>query len=191
MKYIVSAKIGDGSFGTVYLAEDELEHEIALKQMPKRKNRASAINRELNVLKILHDVKGIPKLLDFFEDTDSYWMAFSFVEGDDLLSHLSEGSAFDEEEARIIFQQIVSTLQLLHSSEILHNDLKCENVMYLKESKQVTLIDFGLSEYAPSGKTSSHCGSEPYMCPLKLQKQHKKIHYKEIDGNKSEVWRYC
>ena len=51
----------------------------------------------------------------------------------------------DENELRIIMQQVLECLSYLHEKKIVHRDIKPDNVLYCQEKKQIKMIDFGIS----------------------------------------------
>ncbi|XP_031442315.1 testis-specific serine/threonine-protein kinase 5-like isoform X2 [Clupea harengus] len=106
----------------------------------------------------------------------------------DLLEHINtvsqnKGSpGLSEDEARRIFQQIVSAVKHCHSSHIVHRDLKCENIL-LDEGGFVKLTDFGFANsYSDKNVLmSTFCGSVAYTAPEILM-SHK------YNGEMADLW---
>ncbi|VDO03400.1 unnamed protein product [Rodentolepis nana] len=86
-----------------------------------------------------------------------------------------------EKDARIKFRQIVSAVQYCHAKNIVHRDLKAENLL-LDESMNLKIADFGFSNNYSSGrKLDTFCGSPPYAAPeLFLGRKY--------DGPEVDVW---
>ena len=128
-------------------------------------------------------VYGIPIPLNFFSEKDflpEIWM--SHIPGKsllDLLNNLSSEycsfrSLFTFKYLRVLFIQMAEILQKIHSSNIIHNDLKTENILISQEGKKffITIIDFGLSYNAsPPSLTRNNGGSIPYFSPEKVKIQ--------------------
>ncbi|VDD82010.1 unnamed protein product [Mesocestoides corti] len=86
-----------------------------------------------------------------------------------------------EKDARVKFRQIVSAVQYCHAKNIVHRDLKAENLL-LDESMNLKIADFGFSNNYSSGrKLDTFCGSPPYAAPeLFLGRKY--------DGPEVDVW---
>jgi serine/threonine protein kinase len=71
----------------------------------------------------------------------------------------------DEDEARRIFQQVISAIEYSHLHRMAHRDLKPENLL-LDEDNNIKLIDFGLANSMKDGASlSTACGSPNYAAP--------------------------
>lgn len=70
-----------------------------------------------------------------------------------------------EKEVRVKFRQLVSAIDYCHSKNIVHRDLKAENIL-LDSQLNVKVADFGLANvFKPDQKLSTFCGSPPYAAP--------------------------
>lgn len=95
----------------------------------------------------LDDSLGHPslcKMLDFFEDREFYYMVMPcFGAGQDLFDHVeSQPHGLSSMQVRCIFGQIADGLRFLHQNNIVHRDVKDENVI-LDGRGHVQIIDFG------------------------------------------------
>lgn len=80
-------------------------------------------------------------------------------------------TALQEKQCKRLFRKIVGAVRYLHKQNIIHRDLKLENV-FLTKSGAIKLIDFGMSEQLKSKKQLSTrwCGSTDYVPPEILQR---------------------
>lgn len=86
-----------------------------------------------------------------------------------------------ESEAKRIFKQIVEGISYCHSNNIIHRDIKLENIL-LDEQKNVKIIDFGFAICATDTmKLKIFCGTPQYMSPEIVSKV-------EYVGQKSDIW---
>nr|CAD7444367.1 unnamed protein product [Timema bartmani] len=96
-------------------------------------------------------------------------------------NYLVENGRMNEKEARRIFQQIVAAVHYCHTRQIVHRDLKAENLL-LDLDKDIKLADFGFSNhFQPGQKMSTWCGSPPYAAPELFEGR-------EYDGPKTDIW---
>lgn len=88
-----------------------------------------------------------------------------------------------EEECRTIFRQVVSAVAYLHERDIVHRDLKLDNVLVdPSDGHRVKIIDFGFSiKASPEQKLSLYCGTPHYMDPDISRK-------KDYNGQAADVW---
>src|SRR5262245_22019295 len=150
--YRITAKLGAGGMGVVFLAEDtRLERKAAIKFLPaelaadpERRKRflieakaASALNHPH--VCVVYDVGETDDGLPF--------IAMEFVEGRPLDTALKQGPL---EISRVvaIMVQVADALDAAHSSRIVHRDIKPANIS-LNERGQVKVLDFGLAKRMP------------------------------------------
>lgn len=102
--------------------------------------------KEIDALKKL-DHHNIIKLETYFQlESDELALLLEYAEGGTLKSYLSERSRLEEKEAKQIINKLLDTLQYCHKKEIIHRDLKLDNIMYSDSSKMnLKIIDFGIA----------------------------------------------
>ena len=170
--YRILAKLGEGGMGVVYKAEDtQLKRTVALKFLPDRVNkditakerflqeaRAAAALNHPNICTI-HGV----------EDVDgSLFIVMEYIDGGTLREKLPFSKIND---ALSVAIQIGEALHEAHSKDIVHRDIKADNVM-LTSKGQAKVMDFGLAKLKGSlklTKTSSTVGTLAYMAPEQIQ----------------------
>lgn len=172
--HIVRA-LGIGGCSMIVEAEDcSTSHIYALKIIAKKKPpRRQELERLCSELEVLQLPRS-PFLLhcySAFESKDNIFFLVDRVRGGDLFSHLGAMSArgadkgFSEHQACSLLADVVVAIQLLHSYQTVHRDIKAENVMLDLEGR-VVLIDFGFA--CKIGTVTGPCGSLPYMAPETL-----------------------
>lgn len=161
--YEILKKIGEGAFGEVFIARNKITGVIrALKQIEKNKTvNDSSLQNEILVLKKLNH-PYIVKLFEFYSDNedDYYYLISEFCSDGDLAGKLKKIGRFPEYFVRIIMRQIFIALMYLNNNEVIHGDLKLENILidyfgenakkpkdgYLKalihDAKELNLPDF-------------------------------------------------
>lgn len=107
----------------------------------------------------------IIKHFEFIDKPSDIFIVLEFAAGGELFDLIQKKDRLDENEARRIFQQIVSAIEYSHLHKMAHRDLKPENLL-LDEFNNIKLIDFGLANYMKDGVSlSTACGSPNYAAP--------------------------
>jgi len=109
-------------------------------------------------------------------------MGFDFFKGD-LLNYIINQGPIKESHVRIWFRQIVLAVQYLHAMDIVHRDIKCENIL-ITENLTLKLTDFGFSKFIKRGQRLNcitHCCSVGYAAPEVLRQS-------AYDGMLSDIW---
>jgi len=147
--------------------------------------------RGIGIHKYLSSVfDGVVRLIEVIEDERCFYLIMDALDGDlvTLLEH--KRTALLEEEARDIFKQTIHIVDFLHSNDIVHRDLKLDNLMIAWDSPtkknkvaHVKLSDFDFADYEKEGSfLHLPCGSPPYAAP-ELTELHP-----IYDGKKTDVW---
>ena len=185
-KYKVLSKLGSGSFGKVYLAQNKFTKEkVALKQIKKSNKELLSdgeIKDEIEILKTLEH-PDIVRIIESFNTKDSYVLATEYCEGGELFDQVK--NQLSETQIAVIFKQLLSGLAYLHSHNIVHRDLKLENILIQETEKSKTtgedlfnikIIDFGTARIFDSKKRppQSIVGSSYYIAPEVLKQRYGK-----------------
>lgn len=174
--YKIGEKIGEGSYATVitagYVFKDGREVQLACKIIDRKKAPPEFVNkflpRELDILMKL-DHPHIIQIHSILQRGPKIFIFMRYAERGDLLNFIKDNGPVGEPRAKIWFRQMAEALEYLHSKNVAHRDLKCENVL-LTEHFNVKLADFGFSRFCAdtSGKkaqSETYCGSAAYAAP--------------------------
>ncbi|KAG8898669.1 kinase suppressor of Ras 2 [Tulasnella sp. 403] len=159
--------LGVGGYYEIFLGHHETEGEMALRCMQLRLIRQSkqrAFWREVELWYQL-DHKNINRLLGTFTDQRSIYMVSPWISNGSVWACITTGRPFDH--TKVLFG-IASAVEYLHSLDIVHGDLKLDNVL-LSQDGNALLTDFGLSKrleyYVTSVSDPSSVGSFPWLAP--------------------------
>lgn len=170
---IEDPNFASGCFGKILLARDPIqEREVVIKKIPKSTGNAIEVSREIEAGKKLKH-KYISKFFEHFADNESDFLVFERVVGKDLYNIIDKRGfvPFPERETKKIFKQILKAIRYSHDHEVVHRDIKLENILMDSEGK-ITLIDFGLCDLVKRGNHSERfCGSIDYVAPEVLGKK--------------------
>jgi serine/threonine protein kinase len=107
-----------------------------------------------------------------FQTRSHLYFVLEFCEGGELYYHLARRGRFDESVARFYFCEVLLGLEYLHARNIVHRDLKVENIL-LDNDGHVRLTDFGVSKVVKSkhDKFTSVVGTSEYFAPELIKRE--------------------
>ncbi|XP_028638455.1 sperm motility kinase 2B-like [Grammomys surdaster] len=164
-QYVVLNTIGQGGFARVKLARHRLTGKlVAVKIIRKRQHWCHPETSEVDILKMTNH-PNIISLFQVIENKKTIYLIMELAEGKPLYQHIEEAGHLKEDEARIIFKQILSAMSYCHDRGIIHRDLKPGNIM-IDNSGRIKIIDFGLgTQVMPGQKLRYHCGTYAFSAP--------------------------
>lgn len=167
-RYRLLKTIGKGNFAKVKLAKHiPTMKEVAIKIIDKTALNPSSLKklfREVTIMKML-DHPNIVKLYEVIDSQRTLYLVMEYASGGEVFDYLVAHGRMREKEARAKFRQIVSAVQYCHQKQIIHRDLKAENLL-LDSEMNIKIADFGFSnEFVPGQTLDTFCGSPPYAAP--------------------------
>ncbi|CEL93112.1 unnamed protein product [Vitrella brassicaformis CCMP3155] len=167
--YLLKEKIGEGGFGKVMKAVHmETNQLAAVKFISKKSFREIAdADRVFVEIQALRDLshKHVIQMYDVVDHPSYICFIMEFASNGELREYVANRQRLTEDEARHFFQQIVKGVHYCHSRNIVHRDLKLENIL-LDDGLKCKIVDFGLSDFvAPSERVVTEGGTEAYLAP--------------------------
>ncbi|XP_053532965.1 MAP/microtubule affinity-regulating kinase 4 isoform X2 [Ictalurus punctatus] len=182
--YRLLKTIGKGNFAKVKLARHVLTgREVAIKIIDKTQLNPTSLQklfREVRIMKALRH-PNIVQLFEVIETEKTLYLVMEYASGGEVFDYLVSHGRMKEVEARAKFRQIVSAVHYCHQKNIVHRDLKAENLL-LDADSNIKIADFGFSnEFTLGNKLDTFCGSPPYAAPELFQG-------KKYDGPEVDIW---
>ncbi|HEY9869632.1 MAG TPA: serine/threonine-protein kinase [Candidatus Obscuribacterales bacterium] len=180
-QYEVLSEIGRGGMGIVYQALDRTQQRmVAIKQLvldnvdpTKHREFRDRFRREAAMAARL-DHRNIVSVFDVSSDPDKNYYVMEFLDGHSLRKEIEQhGGRLTAAEYLPILQQIAEGLAYAHSLNVVHRDVKPDNIFILKDGT-VKLTDFGIArtvdyEQTHLTKTGVMLGTLAYVSPEQLQ----------------------
>ena len=146
-KYEIERELGRGGMATVYLAHDQRhDRHVAIKVLDANESVALGIERFEREIKVLARLRHpfILPLHDSGEAAGSLFFVMSYIDGESLRARLDRDGPLQVEQALGITQQIADALGYAHSENVVHRDVKPENIL-LSRHGHALLADFGIA----------------------------------------------
>ncbi len=167
--YILGKTLGSGAYAKVKTATSLKKggSEVAIKIINKKSAPkdvvAKFLPREIEVLKAL-DHECIIKLIDVVNTPDTMYLVMELATSGDLLDFINSKRYLSERVARNFFTDLVNGIDVCHSLNIVHRDLKCENLL-LDGRLRLKISDFGFARRTQGQNLETYCGSYAYAAP--------------------------
>lgn len=145
-------------------SSDPAEISARKKEFDKEVGRDRRTIREAALGKILYH-PFICRLYEMYPMSNHYYMLFEYVQGGQMLDYIVSHGSLKEAQARKFCRGIASALDYCHSNNIVHRDLKIENIM-INTQGEIKIIDFGLSNlFDRENLLKTYCGSLYFAAP--------------------------
>lgn len=173
-KYEAFEVLGKGKFGVVKRCKDkETGAILAAKYIQKTGESKKETLREIQMMNKLHH-KRLIQLYDAYENRKEMVLVMELVSGGELFEKVVADDNLTEKQVVRYMKQVLYGLQHMHHKNMVHLDLKPENIMCLGGGKsgyeEIKLIDYGMTRILdPDKPETAACGTAEFVAPEVLQ----------------------
>ncbi|RHY17503.1 hypothetical protein DYB25_009211, partial [Aphanomyces astaci] len=186
--YVVTARIGSGSFAIVYKGYHKVTNvPVAVKAINKTKLNPKLLENLESEISIMRQINhpNIVKLYDIKKTDKHIYLMLEYCDGGDLQHFIKKqpNGVVTEATARHFLRELADGLHVLWSLNLIHRDLKPQNLLLTEPSatSSLKIADFGFARHLESTSLAETlCGSPLYMAPEILQ-------FQKYD-NKADLW---
>ncbi|WPF89437.1 CHASE2 domain-containing serine/threonine-protein kinase [Cyanobacterium aponinum AL20118] len=182
-RYEIVKALGKGSFGSTYLSRD-LQRPGKPYCVVKRLTPSSKEPKFLKIVqrlfrteaKILEKVgthEKIPQLLAYIEENNEFFLIQEYIEGKTIMREIREKGKYREKDVLILIEEIMSILTFIQEYNLIHRDIKPDNIIRRNTNNSIVLIDFGAVKQISrkSDQKTVIIGNEGYAAPEQLAGQ--------------------
>ncbi len=183
-RYQILHPLQEGGFGHTFLAEDTQlpsRRRCVIKQLKPIQHNPEfyrliqdRFQREAAIQETLGEVcQQIPSLYAYFSENDEFYLVEEWVDGDTLRQRMMASGPLPEASVRELLTQLLSTIETVHQHQIIHRDIKPDNIILRKRDGKPVLIDFGAVKESMATVVNSQgqtarsivIGTAGYMAP--------------------------
>ncbi len=185
-QFRLKGQLGQGGFGITYLAEDRTLHrKVAIKELflsdwkrnqqtVQQPGKLSSAEFQEMKIKFLAEARvlagfndpNIVRVYNQFTENNTAYLVMEYLQGETLGERLARDTTLPDIEVTILAVRVLQALRLLHQKDLLHRDIKPDNI-FLERSGRVVLIDFGsVRQFQPGQTTSMTQHVTPGYAPL-------------------------
>ncbi|KFW05439.1 Serine/threonine-protein kinase Nek5, partial [Eurypyga helias] len=183
-KYEIIKKIGEGSFGKIFLAKRKVDNEqCVIKEINLTKKEKEASQKEVILLAQMKHA-NIVTFYASLQEKNKLYIVMEYCDGGDLMRRINmqHGVLFDEDQVLNWFVQISLGLKHIHDKKILHRDVKAQNIFLSNNGKVAKLGDFGIARQLNSTMEFARtCVGTPYYLSPEICEN-------RPYNNKTDIW---
>ena len=152
-RYRVVQALGQGGFGATFLAKDESlpgSPYCVIKQLRPVASSPAVLQmarelfqREAKTLGKVGNHPQVPRLLDYFEVNQEFFLVQEYISGSTLQQEVRRSGPFSEAGVKQFLSEVLPMLQYIHGQQVIHRDIKPANLIRRSQDKKLVLIDFG------------------------------------------------
>jgi len=181
-RYVITKQVGKGGMGAVYLASQEpLSRMVAIKVLHGTADETTVarFQREARLIAQLQH-PHIVGLIDFGEDNGRLYLVMEYIDGESLTAIIERDAPFDPRRVVDTGLQIAEALAVAHDMQVVHRDVKPDNIMVLATAGGqdfIKMLDFGVAKIKRDGpqnntvetKAGLIVGSLRYISPEQVE----------------------
>ena len=153
--YVIQSRLGKGGFATAYLARSYRNEPVVIKTIKTEILANSKYSQDL--AKFIRDFEregsrlalfkhpNIVRLKGFFYEKNLPCICMEYIEGQDLGNLVENDGILPEKKALCYIKQVGEALSVIHRKNLLHRDVKPENIMIRSQTDEAVIIDFGIA----------------------------------------------
>jgi serine/threonine-protein kinase len=152
-RYRVIQALAQGGFGATFVAQDislPATPSCVIKQLRPATTSPQVLDmarqlfeREAKTLGKLVDHPQVPRLLDYFESNEQFYLVQEYVGGSTLKQEVKRTGPFTELGVTEFLAELLPVVQYLHERRVIHRDIKPANIIRRDIDQKLVLIDFG------------------------------------------------
>lgn len=171
-RYDIIEEIGIGGMATVYRAKCQLlNRQVAIKVLKKEFSQDAAFVKRFraeaqSAASLTHP--NIVSVYDVGEEDDINYIVMELLEGKTLKEYILKNGKMDSINVLKFSSQIASALEVAHKANIIHRDIKAQNIVFSNNDKIVKVTDFGIAKMTNGNtitSTTTTMGSVHYFSP--------------------------
>jgi len=161
--------------------------QVAIKVLVKEKMEEGELLQARREIEIMSKLTGtgnvhITKLIEAIETPSHFYIIMEYINGGEMLGYILKNKGLSEQQSHYYFRQILSALNTCHQNQIIHRDLKHQNILLDSSNNVVKVIDFGLSNFYQFGTPrKTFAGTPAYASPEILLGL-------EYEGPEVDIW---
>jgi serine/threonine-protein kinase len=169
-RYNVLGILGKGGFGATFaVADQELPGKpiCVIKQLRPTTDDPNVFRmakelfeREAETLGKIGNHPQIPRLLDYFEENQHFYLVQEYVKGHNLHQEVRKRGAFTEAGVKQFLSELLPIISYIHSQKVIHRDIKPANLIRRQTDRKLVLIDFGAVKNQVNTVVSHHVSSQ-------------------------------
>lgn len=174
-RYEVLRMLGRGGFGVTFLAKDVSlpgEPFCVIKQLCPKVSDASSLEnarrrfeREAKILAKLGSHSQIPRLLHYFVADGEFYLVQEYIRGSTLARLVRRSGCFSEAAVKHFLREMLLLLKYVHKQQVIHRDIKPQNIIRCEDDGRLVLIDFGAVKelIAQAGDTTTKSSTTHFI----------------------------
>ncbi|MBF2064982.1 MAG: serine/threonine protein kinase [Calothrix sp. C42_A2020_038] len=173
--YRLTKLISDGKYTQTFFAVDEGEYPFTpciVQRISSHLSTLDNVEKKVQILRQLKNYTHIPKLISYVSTSEYFYLVFEYFDGINLKELLSK-QTFDENQIWKLLIDVLPILEVLHTHQLIHCDIKPENIILYKnqEITQFVIVDFAAAQIVGADNYFGNnliSGSPEYIAPEQL-----------------------